>query len=355
MVDFTPGFNLHSYAGGGIPFVSLGNGSSGRATDTGTDAGNKAANQYAADLLKKPATQVKANETPIPSSSGGAYGGASSTAAADANTIAQNNAYLDAQAANLNSLLGRTDTGLNQGLSQLNDSYTGNVNQQQSKQNQALQDYADNRVATNKDKLTAYDTINKNANNGYRSLAQIIGRASGSGSSAFQDLLPDVVGKDISGKRGEANQTYATNLGNIDTAQKKTEQNFAQVLQDLANQRAAQEQQLRTGVETQKQTLQSQLQQNAAQKAQNSGGGYAAVAAAQAPYQSQIDNSRNAVENFFNQFRPTVTAQQAAIAAPDLTGYEVDRSNVNAQQAGAADPTNPYADILRKKLQDQPV
>ena len=282
--------------------------------------------------------------------SGGGGGGS-----ANATTIAQNNAYLDSQAANLNSLLGRTDTGLNQGLSKLNDSYTGNVNQQTNQENQALQDYADNRVQTNKDKLGAYDTINRNANSGYRSLAQIIGHASGSGSSAFQQLLPDVVGKDISGKRGVANQTYASNLGNIDTAQKKTELSFSNILADLANQRQAQEQQLRTGVEQQRQSLQGQLDQNATQRVQNNGGGYAQVAAAQAPYQTAIDNSRNAVESFFAQFKPTVTPQQAAIAAPDLTQYTVDRSNVNAQNQGAQDPTNPYAAILRRKLTEQGV
>jgi len=258
----------------------------------------------------------------------------------------QANAYTDLQLASLRDLLGRTDTGLNQGLQQIGDTYTGSVNQQQNQENQALQDYADKRVTTNKDKLGAYDTINKNANNGYRSLSQIVGRSAGTGSSAFQDLLPDVIGKDISGKRTDANTTYAQNLGNIDTAQKKTELSFQQVLQDLATQRAAQEQQLRTGVEGQKQNLLGQEQQLLAQRGN--------LAGAQA-IQPQIESSRSAVENFFNQFRPTITPQQAAVAAPDLSQYTVDRSTVNAQQQGVPDTTNPYADILRKKLQDQTV
>lgn len=261
-------------------------------------------------------------------------------------------AYLGGQQTDLNSLLGRTQTGLDQGLGQLNSSYQGSVNQQQNQENQALQNYQDQRTQTNKDKLNAYDTINRNANSGYRSLAQLIGHASGSGSSAFQELLPNVIGKDTSSQRTGANDTYATNLGNIDTAQKKTEGSFAQILQDLANQRQAQEQSLRTGVENQRQSIQQQLEQNAALQAQARGGGYAEVAAAQQPYQQAIDNSRNTVEGFFNQFKPTYTAQQAAIAAPDLSQYQTDRSVVNAQQQGASDPTNPYADILRRKLQD---
>lgn len=328
--DLTPGFNINAHAGGGIPFISKGNGSTGIApTSLNTVSSSSDPKKVASD-----------NSTPDPYTPG--------TAGPTAEEAANIGLY-ETQLGDLNSLLGRADTGLNQGLSSLNDSYQSNVNSQTSQKNQALQDYSDKRVQTNKDKLGAYDIAAKNANNGYRSLAQIIGRASGSGSSAFQDLLPDVVGRDLSSKRGEANQVYASNLGNIDTAQKKTEGSFAQILQDLANQRSSQEQQLRTGVEQNKQGILQNQQTLSAQLAAARGGNPAAAAG---QFQPAIENSRNAVESFFNQFKPTVTAQQAAIAAPDLSQYEVDRSNVNAQQSGG-DPTNPYADILRKRLQDQ--
>lgn len=282
------------------------------------------------------------------SNNSGAYAGDNGNAL----TAAQNNAYLDTQANDLQSLLGRTDTGLEQGLQSLNDSYQSSVNDQGNQERQALQDYTDKRVSTNKDKLGAYDSINKNANNGYRSLSQIIGRAAGTGSSAFQDGLPDAIGKGMSGQRTDANATYAENLGNIDTAQKKTQLSFQEILEDLANQRATQEQQLRTGVEQQRQGINSQLAQNKSARLQNSGASASQIAASQVPYQEAIDTSRNNVEGFFNQFRPTITPQQAAIAAPDLSQYTVDRANVNAQQQGAPDPTNPYADLLRKKLQE---
>lgn len=274
----------------------------------------------------------------------GGYVLGDSTTAAQQQQAAADNAYIDSQVNDLNGLLGRTDTGLNQGLESLNSSYGNSVAQQNAQKAQALQDYTDKRVATNKDKLGAYDKINQNANAGYRSLAQIIGRGAGTGSSAFQELLPDAIGKEMSGQRTDTNQTYATNLGNIDTAQKKTEQSFAQILQDLANQRAAQEQQLRTGVEQQRQGILGNIQQ-----LQASRGNYGAAQA----LQPQIDHSRNSVEGFFNQFKPTYSAAPAAIAAPDLSQYNVDRSVVNAQQQGAPDPTNPYADLLRKRLQEQ--
>lgn len=333
MADLTPGFNLAHW--GPIPYpaasgtknlLGFGGGSS------SADAVNQTPNTDTVNVSDK------LGYLPIVDSSGNP-------------TSNQDVAAYQAQLGDLKSLLGRTQTGLDQGLQGLNGSYTSNLNQDKNQENQALQDYTDQRVATNKDKLGAYDAINSNANNGYRSLAQIIGRAAGAGSSAFQELLPDVVGKDISAKRTDANTTYASNLGNIDTAQKKTENSFQNILADLANQRNQQEQTLRTGVENQRQTLLQNEQQTAANLA-TAQGGNPVTAAAQ--YQPQIESSRNAVENFFNQFKPSITPQQAVVAAPDLTKYTVDRSNVNA--ASTPDPTddsNPYAAILRKQLQDQ--
>jgi hypothetical protein len=273
--------------------------------------------------------------------SSGNYTGAATAAARQA---AQDNAEYEVQDTNLRDLLGRLDPSLNQGLEQLNTTAQSAVNRQNSLKDQALQDYQEQRVSTQKDKQSAYGTINKNANNGYRSLAQIIGRSAGTGSSAFQELLPDVVGRETSSKRGEANTTYASNLGNINNAQKKTELSFEQILQDLAEQRKAQEQQLRTGVENQRQSLVGQQQALEGQR-----GNIAGVRA----LQPQIESSRNTVEGFFNQFKPQLVERQAAIAAPDLNQYNTDRANVNAQAQGSQDPTNPYADILRKKLQEQ--
>ena len=140
--------------------------------------------------------------------------GGSSAAAPD--TTADDLAFLADQEAQLRSLLGRTDTGLNQGLTKLEDDYNTETGYQNAQKDRAIQGYGDQRVDVNKTKSSTLGTINKNAGNGYRSLAQIIGRASGTGSSAYQQLLPDVVGKDISGKRKLALENAGTNLQKID-------------------------------------------------------------------------------------------------------------------------------------------
>lgn len=272
------------------------------------------------------------------------------TTTAPATGTADDISFLNDQESQLRGLLGRTDTGLANGLTKLGDDYQTNVDQQNQAEKQALSGFDDKRVQTNQSKQSAYDTINRNAGTGYNSLAQIIGRAAGRGSSAFQELLPNVIGKDASSKRLQATNTAGQNLQSIDKAQNNTELSFQNVLADLLKQKKQGEDDLRSGIEGQRQTINSQLATNAGQRATAQGGGYAQVKAAQQPFQTAIDNSRNSVESFFNQFRTPYTPQQAAVATPNLATYQVDRAGVNAANQGA-DANNPYADLLRKKLQ----
>lgn len=292
--------------------------------------------QYAPGLApRNTGTQLGAATVAAPAGPTPQQQAASQAAAQAASAKADDLAFLGDQGNQLRDLLGRTDTGLNQGLAQNEDQYNtavGNATTQRDAQTQSQ----------NQAKLGAYDTINRNAGDGYRSLAQIIGRAAGTGSSAFQELLPNVIGKDTSSKRQDATNTYGQNLSNIDTSYNGT-------LADLVKQKKTNEDTLRSGIESQRQGIDQQLAQNAGQVAQANGGGYAAVKAAQSPFQDAINNSRNAVENFFNQFR---TAYTPTPVNPNLATYQTDRSVVNAKNdPNTPDSTDPYAALLRKKLQ----
>ena len=279
------------------------------------------------------------------------YGNPSSTGAVNTNYATPDElAYLRDQGAQLRALLGRTNTNLEQGLSKNQSEYQKQLDQSNLAKQEQLKGYGEQRTGQMQGREKAYGTINQNANQGYRSLAQIIGRGAGTGSSAYQELLPNVIGRDISSKRGDANETYGQNLRGIDTAQNKYNSSFEQVLKDLEDQRLANESNVRSNVEGQRQGLYGQIATNEGQIAQGQGGGYAAIRNAQQPYQDQIEQSRNAVEGYFNQFKPNYTPQQAVADAPELSNYTVDRANVNAQNQGM-DESNPYASLLRKKLQ----
>lgn len=233
----------------------------------------------------------------------------------------------------LRSLLASVDSTLGQGLTKNEDQYNQQVGNANTSRTQALAGYGDQRVSQNQAKQSAYDTINQNANTGYNSLAQLIGRAAGTGSSAFQQLLPNVVGKDTSSKHQAATDTYGQNLAGIDKAQNQYDINFQNTLQDLMNQKRQNEGNLQTGAEQQRLGLRQQFATSPQQAINNT------------------DNSRNAVQSFFDQFRtPYASPAQTVAPNPDMAAYNVDRSAVNAQQQGGVDPTNPYSQLLRKKL-----
>lgn len=295
---------------------------------------DNATQQSALDYLARVYQQYTGNSVLSDSTGTTNYTGGGSSGSVSAKAPAPDLSLYDANTTNLNDLLGRTQTGLDQGL-QTNqaqyDQQVANANTDNAKQIQGQ----------NTAKQAATDKINLNAGQGYNSLAQIIGRASGTGSSAFKDLLPNVVGKDTSSKMQDESNTYGQNLSNIDSS-------FQGVLQDLANQKKQQEDTLRSGVETQRQSLNQQLQQNAIARAQAAGQTPTQAVAGAQPFQNAINNSRNSVDSFFSQFQPTYTPESLN---PDLQQYQTDRSQVNAQQQGAADPTNAYASLLRRKLQ----
>lgn len=264
------------------------------------------------------------------SGSGGSGGGSNARATAD--TLS----FLNDQANQLRALLGRADTALSQGLQRNNDEFDRNVGE-------ATSDRDRKNIEQNQGKLSAYERINRNAGTGYRSLAQIIGRAAGTGSSAFRELLPDVIGKDTSSKRQQTTETFGQNLSKIEAG-------FQGVLADLRRQQREKEEQIRAGIEERKQGVLGQLSENAGRQAEARGGGYAAVRAAQAPLQQQIEGSRNAVEALFGQFRTPYSRQELN---PQLAEFTTDRSQINARNQGATDPSNPYAELLRKRQQEE--
>ena len=273
------------------------------------------------------------------------------TSTTDAQAQSDTLASLADQRSQLQGLLGRTEVGLSQGLTRNQDDYNTEVGGANNAKALQYGNFADKRLSNNENKQSAYGTINRNANAGYRSLAQIIGRASGTGSSAFRDLLPNVIGQDTSSKRRAANENFGRNLQGIDKAQRQYDISFESVLADLLKQRDDNESSLRTGVEGQRQGINSQLAQNAAQDAEARGGGFAAVKAASQPFQDSINSSRDTVQSFFDQFRTPFAQKQAVAPTPELSQYTTDRSVVNQQAQGGGDASNPYAQLLRKRLQ----
>jgi len=290
---------------------------------------------------------LSTSTTRDPATSTSTFSGSGATA-----PVADDVAFLDDQEAQLRALLGRVDTNQTQALQRNQDEYDTQYGEAGRDKERAYAGYADQKIAQNQGKLGAQNTNYRNANNGYRSLSQIIGRAAGRGSSAFREMLPNVIGKDLSSKQRATSETFGRNLQGIDKAQGDYDLSFAGVIADLLKQRNDNEYNTKSAFEEKRQGINAQLAQNAGQRELVRGGGYAQVKAAQDPFQNAINTSRDTVEGFFNQYRTPYVRQQAVASTPELAQYTTDRASINAQAQGG-DSNNPYAALLRKKLQGQ--
>lgn len=265
---------------------------------------------------------------------------------------AEDIAYLEDQRDMLSQLLNRIPTTLQQGLTRNQDEYDTQAGEANREKEQAYAGFEDQRGTQGKRKVENFGTINRQANTGYRSLAALLGRASGTGSSAFRELLPDVVGKDISLKRRGTLDTFGENMQGIQKAQNQYDSDFQGVINDLVRQKKSNEERLRSGIEEQRQTILGQQATNAGALAAARGGDYNAIRAAQIPFREQVQASMNNVEGFFDKYRTPYQRRAAVAQAPELANYTADRSAVEANQQGL-DPSNPYASLLRKRLTEQ--
>lgn len=262
----------------------------------------------------------------------------------------QDAAFLTDQASQLGSLLGRTDLAQEQALKNNEDQYKTAYDASNADNTLAQQGF-EKQLGSNKvNRQQAQTTNNVNANQGFKGLSQIIGRSAGTGSSAYQQLLPSVIGKDLSSKQRGVAQTFGQNQANIDQSKTQYDLGFQGVLRDLMKQKSDTEGDIRTKIEQQRQGIQSQLADNAAKLAQAQGGGYAQAKIAQQPYLDAINSSKNTVEGFFDKYRTPYQYTQQVATTPDLAAYTTDRAQLNARGQGE-DSSNPYSQMLRKKLQ----
>jgi len=262
--------------------------------------------------------------------------------------------YLDTQSSNLQRMLQSADTGLNNGLTALSDSYNSEQNKANLQRSRALEDYQAQELQNQKGKESSLNTVDTNARTLNNSLQRILGMASGSGSSAYQFAAPNAVARQASGQRTNVLDNFGSNTAALTTAEDRAKVDFQTLLDNLAAQRNQKESDLRAGVLGNKNSIQSKLADIAAQRAQALGGGTSAIAAAQQPFQNEINANQTALDNLFSQFRtPTYDVKPVAPQQVDLGKYSVDRAAINAQNQGGQAAYSPYSYFLNKQKDQQ--
>lgn len=245
------------------------------------------------------------------------------------------------------------DTALNNGLTQLQDSYSKEVEGANSRRAQATQDLNTKREDTTRAKDSALNRVNENARTLAEGLRRRIGLASGSGSSAFQITAPGAVSRDATEDRTGVLENFGVNFRDLATTEQRQKTQFEELLSDLEAQRKTRESDFRAGILEKKNQIDKALSEVARQKALALGGGYNQVRAAMSPYASAIDSRQAEIDNLFNKFRTPFEQKAVDTTAPTLRDYMVDRANIKAGQPGPQDPTAPYKNPFGIKEDDE--
>lgn len=285
------------------------------------------------------------------SGTSGYYGGSSGYAAPSYNQA--DLAYLNDQASRLQNQHASADRALTSGLTQLGDSYNKEVSGANLNQSRALEDFNTKRLDTTKAKDTALGRVDTNARTLANSLRQRIGMASGSNSSAYQITAPGAVARDASKDRTGVVETYGTNFRNLDTSENRVKSDFESLLADLEAQRKSRESDFRAGILEKKNAIDNSLAEVARQKALLLGGGYDQVRTAMSPYTAAIDSRTAEIDSLFDKYRTPYNVKAVDVRTPDLASYTVDRAQINANNQGGADATNPYYNFLKAKDETQ--
>lgn len=259
-------------------------------------------------------------------------------------------AYLDDQEGLLKGMLGSAGKTLNDGITQINDSYNKETGRTNAAKSQAEADYGVKREDTTRGKQAAVGQVNSGARTLADSVRRMLGMASGTNSSAFKEAAPNLIARDATQKRSGVVETFGKNFRDIDSAETQTMSSFKDYLDDLVEQRNQKESGLRSGVLQQEQQINQSLGQIARDRANIQGGGYTAMRAASAPYQAEVSARQQQLDGLFEKFRTPFQTKDVAVAAPTLADYTVDRTQLQAN--GGANGESAYQTFLKKKFQE---
>jgi hypothetical protein len=283
-----------------------------------------------------------------PAYTGGPNNAAGNGGAADDNALQLG--QLGDQEGLLNSYRSRLDTKRGDALTQIGDDYNKLKGRTETDRSNTFNDYATKEADTNQSKLGALGDVDTHARTLSNSVRQLIGRASGSGSSAYQLAAPKAIADKATQERTDVQDTFGRNFRDLDTAKERAKIKFDELLADLEDQRKQKEKGVQEGYQDEQIATQGSLADIARQRAALQGGGLGAIRAASAPFQSDINKRNATIDSLFSQYRTPYNYNAVQADAPQLADYTVDRAAIAPGQAagdtGAS--ASPYARFLRQ-------
>lgn len=304
---------------------------------------------------------------PVNQSGGGGNGGGqvqaeqttadpSGSYAEDANGgSGEDNAYelasLASQEGQLRDFLNGAGGQLDQGLSTVNDDAIRLRNKNNADRGRTLEDFDVRTQDTERAKGSSLERIDTDARVQANSLRNIIGRASGSGSSAYQITAPGAVARDASIDRQDVQEDFGANFRDLTTAKKRADDDYSFADEDITRQAKEKEKGLREGVMTAQNDASASLADIARRKTALQGGN---PMGAGAGYDADIATRRKAIDSLFGQYRTPIQAKAVTVNNPTLRDYVTDPGDIGGtgQPGEAPAGTSPYSSFLKRRDED---
>lgn len=328
--DPTPGFNINSSAGGGVPFVSKGNGSTGQAPaardpyslllpDAGTGAGGIQANDQGSYQQNQ---TIAANQ-------------ARAQAAADAQERAATLFGIDSQLASANDGLGRLDSRLNTGIGNINRDYEAAYSRLMGQRKVARDEYD----RGTSDQLNEYQAARNQGATAARSFLDNARRTLGSqgagGGSAARYGIPYQAQQQAAASNAQAQSTNNRNIGALTTNWNRADADFNNSVGGVQRQRDQGIRDYSSKIEDQRAQLLANIGSLSGQRNIANGGDFRAAQAAANPYTSRIAGILDNIDSLAA--TPAIREEQVVVGRPDLSGY--DFATPDAPVAAIQDPS----------------
>lgn len=235
------------------------------------------------------------------------------------------------------------------GINSLNDSENSARNNANTQRSRAMEDFAVKRQSTERGRDSALTQVGDNSRMLRDSLMRRLGLGAGGG-SAFQ-MGDQAVARDASKNREGVLNSYGENFMQLGTSEKRADEDYASLLEEIAADRRAKEQSLKGGILGQRQGIQESLGQIAGDRANLQGGN---PISASAPYRNNYLSLQGQVDQLPQQYRTQVDARALNVQTPTLKDYVVDRAAINQQKQSGQQQYSPYSQFLnRNKDEDQ--
>jgi len=240
--------------------------------------------------------------------------------------------YAD-QIANINKLLGLTETQKASGLGRISSEFDA----AKLKQDKSI---ADQRLQNEQSKEQGINEVGNFANTSINNLRRLLQGGNAGRSSVGQILAPYMVGKAADTRRTGVLNTAGENARLLDTTQNES-------TQSLENQRKKSEEDFVSSILNKQNELTGQRQGLEMNKTLATGAGYGAARTAAQNSTNELATRQNELTSLFDKYKPNYTTKEVA----PLSTYQVDPSTLITNNQNSPTQSSYYLSQFKKKQQ----